>query len=163
MSTSQCETDPMLAESAPEGASELVNASSRVLKSLLIGFAVTVTIGLALTSWYVGSRIVAANTPPPPTLHPLAIAPPQLTTPAIQPAVQSPAPALYLQVAGLGPRRDLSFVQRLNTQGYLARVERAATQDETRILIGPFAQRSSLEEAERRLQTQGVLAMEAAH
>jgi len=159
MSTSQCVTDPGLAESAPEGALEPASAS-RLLKGLLIGFAVTVAIGLGLTSWYVGSRIVAANAPPPPTMNHLpAIKPPESPAPTLQP----PPAALYLEVAGLGPRRDLSFVQRLDAQGYRARVERAATQDDTRILIGPFAERNSLEEAERRLQSQGVLAMEAVH
>ena len=68
MSTSQCVADPGLAESSPEGALKVASAS-RLLKGLLIGFAVTVTIGLGLTSWYVGSRIVAANTLPPPSLH----------------------------------------------------------------------------------------------
>jgi len=158
MSTSQCVTDPGLVDTAPEGALEPASAS-RLLKGLLIGFAVTVTIGLALTSWYVRSRIVAANTPPSPSLHLPAITPPEPPAPVVQP----PPPTLYLQVAGLGPLRDLSFVRRLDAQGYRARVERAATEDETRILIGPFAERSSLEEAERRLQSQGVLAMEAAH
>jgi cell division septation protein DedD len=160
MSTSQCVTDPGLAESAPEGAAELASSSSRLLKGLLIGFGATVAIGLGLTSWYVGSRIVAANAPPPPSLNHLPAKTPQ-APPA--PVLHPPPPELYLEVAGLGPRRDLSFVQRLDAQGYRARVERAATHDDTRILIGPFAERSSLEEAEHRLQSQGVLAMEAAH
>jgi len=151
MSTSQCVTDPGLADTAPEGASELASTSSRLLKGLLIGFAVTVAIGLGLTSWYVGSRIVAPNV--------VAITPPKPPAPIIQP----PPVELYLEVAGLGPVRDLTFVKRLDAQGYRARVERAATQQDTRILIGPFAQRTSLEEAERQLQSQGVLAMEAAH
>jgi len=158
MSTSQCVADPGLVDTAPEGALKAASAS-RLLKGLLIGFAVTVTIGLGLTSWYVGSRIVAANTLPPPSLHLPAITPPEPSDAVVQPAL----PALYLQVAGLGPVRDLSFVQRLDAQGYRARVERAATQADTRILIGPFAERSSLEEAEHRLQSQGVLAMEAVH
>lgn len=152
MSTSQCVPDPGLAESAPEGASDPAGAS-RLLKGLLIGFAISVTVGLALTSWYVGTRIVSSNAVT------VVVAPPKPPAPVVQP----PPVALYLQVAGLGPRRDLTFVQRLDAQGYQARVERAAAQDETRILIGPFAERSSLEEAERKLQSQGVLAMEAVH
>jgi cell division septation protein DedD len=150
MSTSQCVTDPRLADTASESALEPAGAS-RLLKGLLIGFAVTVAIGLGLTSWYVGSRIVAANVVTP--------TPPKLPAPVIQPRPVE----LYLQVAGLGPLRDLSFVKQLDAQGYRARVERAETQDDTRILIGPFTERSSLEEAERRLQSQGVLAMEAVH
>lgn len=155
MSTSQCVTDPGLADTAPEGASEPASRSSRLLKGLLIGFAVTVAIGLGLTSWYVGSRIVSANV----AANVVTVTPPKPPAPVIQP----PPVELYLEVAGLGAVRDLSFVKRLDAQGYRARVERAATHQDTRILIGPFAERSSLEEAERRLQSHGVLAMEAAH
>jgi cell division septation protein DedD len=152
MSTSQYATEPGLAETAPEGASELVStSSSRLLKGLLIGFAVTVAIGLGLTSWYVGTRIVTPNV--------AVVSHPKPPAPVVQP---QPA-ELYLEVAGLGPRRDLNFVKRLDAQGYRARVERTATQEDTRILIGPFAERRALEEAERQLQFQGVLAMEATH
>jgi hypothetical protein len=72
---------------------------SRSLKGLLFGFAGTVTIGLALASWYVGVRIVAAN----------EIAPFGTPAPSRAPGpspVAAPPADLYLQVAGLGPKRD---------------------------------------------------------
>ena len=37
--------------------------TSRPLRGLFFGFAATVTIGLALASWYVGVRIVSADGP----------------------------------------------------------------------------------------------------
>lgn len=154
MSTSQCVPDPGLADTAPESAPQHTGAS-RLLKGLLIGFAVTVAIGLGLTSWYVGSRIVTANA----AVNVVTVTPPKPPAPAIQ---QPPPVGLYLSVAGLGPLRDADFVKRLQSQSYRARVQRDI-QGNRRILIGPFAGPSSLEEARRQLQSAGVLAIESAN
>jgi cell division protein FtsN len=77
---------------------------------------------------------------------------------------------LFLQVASLGSRQDTSFVQWLEAKGYPARITKsrtgasatgsAADQEDSRILIGPFAGPTSLKKAERKLQSAGVLAIE---
>lgn len=153
MSTSQCAPESGLSDSAEDLALPVVQSAStgasRLLKGLLIGFAVTVTIALGLASWYVGERIVAANEIVPST--------------KAEPAAAVPARELYLQVASLGPQADSSFVKQMEARGYRARVQSGNHTQDTRILIGPFAERSSLEEAERNLQSAGVLAIETAH
>ena len=65
MSTSQCTAEPGLADQLSDQPVDLVQGvatgASKLLKGLLIGFAATVTVALALASWYVGVRIVAAK------------------------------------------------------------------------------------------------------
>jgi hypothetical protein len=180
MSNSQCATEPELADpSFVQSASE---DAPKLLKSVLIGFAATVTVGLALASWYVGVRIVDAKEAAP--VSPAIDIPangsssqpaPALEPPAAAPSIQAaatvappPQPDLYLQVAGLGPRKDASFVKGLQAKGYRARViesasESSADQEDSQILIGPFAGPRSLERAKRKLQAAGVLALETAY
>jgi cell division septation protein DedD len=75
-----------------------------------------------------------------------------------------PPPNLYLEVAGLGPRQDANFVKELEAKGYQARIQTVAPNlEDGRILIGPFVGRSSLEKAELKLQSTGVLAMEVTY
>jgi hypothetical protein len=171
MSTTQCATDPELASPSLVQSAALVRSASenspRRSKGVLIGFAATVTIGLALASWYVGVRILDAN-----EFAPVSAA---VGTKVAPSQVAPPPPAdVYLQVAGLGPRQDTSFVKRLEANGYPVRIirsttesrgttESATSQQDGRILIGPFAGRSFLEEAERKLQSAGVLATEVTH
>ena len=73
MSTSQWVTGPELADPSADSAASRPRGASRLLNGLLIGFALTVTIALALASWYVGSRIRAADkvlpSAAPPTAH----------------------------------------------------------------------------------------------
>jgi cell division septation protein DedD len=171
MSTSQCATDPGLADQPVDLVQGVATGASKLLKGLLIGFAATVTLALALASWYVGVRIVAANEAIP-VSSPAPVAHPPVAMPAAQPdstaenfwdRVAPPTPALYLQVASLGAEKDSGCVKRLEEKGYRARIEVAANQEHGRILIGPFSARSELEEAERDLRTAGVPATEAAH
>jgi hypothetical protein len=121
---------------APGGASKL-------LKGLLIGFAASVTIGLALGIWYLGVRIVAVNG----SAQKLASAP--------------AAGEFYLQVGVFGPERDEAFSNALQAKGFLAQIQ---TRDagHNRILIGPFLTRSDLDQARQKLQSEGVLAVETA-
>jgi cell division septation protein DedD len=146
-------------------------AASRPLKGLLFGFAATVTVGLALASWYVGVRIVSAD----------EVAPSNTTTSAPVTAAPAPPPAaapvsaaeasigeafwytvpptiLYLQVEGLGPKQDASFVRSLQAKGFRAQVQ--TRDDDARILIGPFSTHAKMEQAQRKLQSSGVLAIE---
>ena len=59
----------------------------------------------------------------------------------------------------------------LEAKGYRVRVvtqsgsaaEAESSQEDDRILIGPFVGNSALKKAERRLQSAGVLAIETAH
>jgi hypothetical protein len=163
MSTSQCAPESGLADQPVDVAQGVATGASKLLKGLLIGFAATVTIALALASWYLGVRIVAAN-----EAIPASSPAPASEVPAVAPAenfwdtIAPPAPALYLEVAGLGAEKDASFVKKLEKKGYQARIEVAANQDDGRILIGPFSARNELEEAERKLRSAGVLATEAA-
>ncbi len=175
MSTSQCAADLGLADPQADPVPSPSEGASKPLKSVLIGFAATVTIGLALASWYVGVRIVdakeavpvstAINTvstsQPAPALEPPAFAPAPLTQAAATVA-PPPQPDLYLQVAGLGPRKDATFVKRLGAKGYRARIQSPTNQADSQILIGPFAGPSSLEKAKRKLAAAGVLAIETA-
>jgi cell division septation protein DedD len=195
MSTTQCATDPGLADSEAELAPTISQGASKPLKRVLVGFAATVTIGLALASWYVGVRIVDANEAVPVSTAVNTQAPTRQATPGLQPGIGAglstrtpsgpstpedaiaeaywytvapPPPDLYLEVAGLGARKDSSFVKGLEAKGYRARVAQSATEsaanlEGSRILIGPFAGRRALEKAERKLQSAGVLAVETTY
>jgi cell division protein FtsN len=123
--------------------------ASKPLRSLLWGFGATVTIGLTLATWYVGVRIVAADEVAPPPAQ----------------AVQAAAPLqnLYLQVAGLGAQQDAGFVRSLQAKGFEAQVQGGDRADNASVLIGPFATPIDLEQAQRKLQSLGVLAIETAH
>lgn len=139
--------------------------TSRPLRGLVFGFAATVTIGLALASWYVGVRIVSGD-------ELSAGAPARLSAVAetiatAQPARHVPPPQIYLQVAGLGERKDAAFVRSLQEKGFRAEVAlsqgRASQGDAGRILIGPFSTHTEMERAQSKLESWGVLAIEAEH
>src|ERR1700722_1285614 len=135
------------------------------LRGLLFGFTATVTIGLALASWYVGVRISLAPTPGSTSV-------PLPSPPAASAAEDSmaqaywykvPPPSLYLQVGGLGPRQDAGFVQSLQAQGFRAQIQMSSKDANRRILIGPYSTRAALEQEQRKLQSAGVPAVETAY
>jgi hypothetical protein len=136
-----------------------VGASKR-LRGLLFGFAATVTIGLALASWYVGVRIVAANG----VVLPGITAVNSLNSSPAPPAATPSAPVsnLYLQVAGLGPQQDAGFLRSLQAKGLNAQIQ-ISDSDHLRILIGPFSTRAEMEQEQSKLRSTGVLALENAH
>jgi hypothetical protein len=172
MSTTDCATDIGLpdVETDPqiEDARRVLEDDSRRLKGLYFGFAFVVTAGLALASWYVGVRIVSAEevdasaSAAPATVAAPAATPATSTTPvpSINAAVMKPA-EFFLQAASLGPRQDAAFVKLLEARGFPA-IAQAREESETRILIGPFPTHTELEQAQRKLQGSGVLAVEAA-
>jgi hypothetical protein len=133
-------------------------SSSKLLKVLLTGFAVSVTVGLALASWYVAARIAKTN-----STH-AAAAPAIPKTESAEDAMAEaywalaptavPTETLYLQVAGLDPARDTAFVESLKTQGFPAQLQSG------RVLIGPYASRDRLEQARAKLRSAGVLAVD---
>jgi hypothetical protein len=177
MSTSPCATEPGLVDSQAGLVPGLSEGASRRPRGVLIGFAATVTIGLGLAIWYVSVRIVDAHETVP--VSTVVVTPARLSTSQSAPPLQAapaapevasatpppPLPDVYLQVAGLGPRQDTNFVKGLEAKGYRVRVvtESASSEEDNRILIGPFVGQSALKKAERRLQSAGVLAIETAH
>jgi SPOR domain len=155
-------------DSQRESLGRAANRPSKPLKGLLFGFAATVTVGLALASWYVGVRIVAADelgsssTSPsqPVTVVPAppAVVPPPAAAPEANRSI-APQTSLYLQVAGLGPKQDAGFLRSLHAKGFRAQVQ----QDNAFILIGPFGTQAEMEHAQRKLQSAGVLAVETSY
>ncbi len=206
MTTTNCATNMALPASQREDSQDevqpglnsgLTSGPSKSLKGLLLWFAVTVTVGLSLASWYVGVRIVAADEVSTPAVSVRSAAPvPSATvTPAPAP-VPLPAPVqatatlrpaqpmgqptvrgasmaeafwytvppahLYLEAAGIGPRQDAGFVRSLQAKGFHAQVQDGERTDNARILIGPFSTHAEMEQAQRKLQSAGVLAVEMA-
>lgn len=157
---------------------------SKSPKGLIFGFAATITIGLALASWYVGVRIVSAheippssrasalvvtNTAPAEIAAKSAAASPVQATAADEEAMGEaywsnvPPPVdLFLQVASLGPKQDARFIRLLKARGFRAQVQ-TRDSDGTRILVGPFPNRGAMEDAQDDLQSAGVLAIEAGY
>jgi len=184
MTTTDCATD-MAMPSAPSEDSRdetmelapqrAVDGASKPLKSLLLGFAATVTVGLALASWYVGVRIVdtdevspgSATAAVPAASVPVVIpsTPPAASDEALAQAYWSTVPPadLYLQVAGIGAKQDAGFVKSLAAKGFRAQLQGGDRADNGRILIGPFSTHAEMEQAQRKLQSAGVLAVESAH
>jgi hypothetical protein len=141
---------PQASDPAPQASDPAPQASdkaSKPLKGLLFGFAATVTVGLALGSWYVGLRIVASNA----VISKLPVA-------SAAPALAPPA-SLYLQIAGLGPKKDAGLVGSLQAQGFRAQVQQGNSGD-ARILVGPFSSQADMEQGRQKLQAAGVLAVE---
>lgn len=142
--------------------------ASRPLRGIFFGFAATVTVGLILTIWYLGVRIVTAGEVPQPSAAQSSAAsaaisagpPPSPARPVeLTPLSQ---PALFLQTAGLGPRQDAAFVRLLKTKGFQSQIQKAGGR-ESRIVVGPFASRGDLEKAQRKLQASGILAIETTY
>jgi hypothetical protein len=151
--------DPSILENPSiQAAPSASDGSSKLLKGLFIGFAATVTVGLALAIWYLGVRIVAAGE----VGHKNA---PVAATKPVEDSIAeaywylAPPSEFYLEVGGLGPKRDAAFTSALQSKGFHAQIQ---TQDSehSRILIGPFSTKSDLEQERRRLQSEGVLAVE---
>jgi SPOR domain len=155
MPTTDCIADITLpdspAEDSPiEAAPRASDKTSKPLKGLLFGFAATVTVGLALGSWYVGLRIVASNA---------VIS--KVPIPSAPPAAVPPA-KVYLQIAGLGAKRDAGLVSSLEAQGLRAQVQEGNSGDAC-ILVGPFSSQAELEQGRQKLQSAGVMTVETAH
>lgn len=151
MTSTDCTSDIALndrGEDQIQPAEGISEPGSKPLKGLFFGFAATMTVGLALTSWYLGVRIVTSAEVSPAARTVTSQKPESAAAPATQPA------ELYLQVAGLGPKRDASFVRALESKGFHAEVRPAG------IMIGPFATRADMEQAQLKLRSGGVLAIE---
>src|SRR5579859_4709058 len=105
MSTAGCAAGLEMADAetkAPGTESAPSNRASKPLRGLFVGFATTVTVGLALTVWYVSERMGASADTPAVAAVPLPT--PQAVSPAPLPIpVTAPVrlPNLYLEVASL--------------------------------------------------------------
>ncbi|MGB6943005.1 MAG: SPOR domain-containing protein [Bryobacteraceae bacterium] len=152
----QASLDARIEEAPIEARPAAFDGASKRLRALFFGFAATVTLGLALGSWYVGLRIVAVNRAAP--SH-AGSAGRENPTPVPVPA--EPPAGLYLQLAGLGPMEDAGLVKSLEAQGLHARP--SGDQHNARILIGPFSTHDEMEQAQRTLQSEGVLTSGTAH
>jgi hypothetical protein len=85
------------------------------------------------------------------------------------------APAeIYLQVASLSPRQDAEFVRSLRAKGFRAQIGpkdvqsgdpevQSGPKEPPSILIGPYSTHTALKQAQRKLQSGGVLAIETAY
>lgn len=152
MTTTDFATDGVLPNSPiedpqNESGQPVSGGAPRRIKGLLFGFA-SVTVGLALGIWYVGVRIVSADEIGPAT-----------TT---QGAFTKDSGTLYLQMASRGSKLDENSLRSLENRGFRAQVQ-ARDEDHARILIGPFTTHAEMEEAQRKLQSAGVLAVETAY
>jgi hypothetical protein len=136
--TDQVLPNPPIGDPRNESEQPAAGGAPRI-RGMLFGFA-SVTVGLALGIWYVGVRIVSAD--------------------EIVPATNSSA--LYLQVASLGSKQAEDSVRSLEDIGFRAQVQ-ARDEDHARILVGPFSNHGELEQAQRKLQSAGVLAVETAN
>jgi hypothetical protein len=187
MPTTDCATDTSLPPSPSEelqidATEQAYQGTSKPLRGLFFGFAATVTVALALATWYLCVRIVAADQVPapraiaggsansttaPPLAPPQVVTPETVTTDSMGEAYWYTVPPveLYLQVAGLGPKQDADFVMSLQSKGFRAQIQMQQNRntDNARILIGPYSTRTELEQGQRKLQSQGVLAVETAH
>jgi hypothetical protein len=172
MSTTDCATDTTLNalqtndnslqcddNSQLESLDAASEAAAKPVNGLLFGFAASVTIGLALASWYLGVRIVSENKVPPPTVS-------QAISSVPAPAAIAAPVSIYLQVGSLGSKEDAGFVRSLETQGFRVHLQASGSQApgsqdaDTRILIGPFATHQDMEQVRDKLASSGVLAIE---
>jgi cell division septation protein DedD len=180
MSSLECVSESEIVLSEPD-------PNAKLRTRVYMGFAGTMALGLSLAGWYVGGRILAAEQPSPVTIASPAVISPSLPSAApvitakessasVQPVQAAdlrpevveapaapPAPQVFLEVAGLGSKQDALYVKKLRAKGFSARIDVGDKADDRRILIGPFADRQAVGKAQRKLQAQGILALERAY
>jgi cell division septation protein DedD len=159
------------------------DSAQKQTKRVFIGFAATVTIGLALAGWYVGGRILAAE-----KIHPVAVivkaveASPVSKAAAAVPVIAEPvasapeqpkpvdaAPVwntvdpqsgeLYLQLAAMGPNSTNDYLKMLQAKGIHPRIAPGPSENLHRIVIGPYSDQPALEKEQKDLEAAGVQSM----
>ncbi len=183
MSSIECvnETGDPTLDAAP--AVRGFDPAARLRTRIFFGFGGTMALGLSLAGWYVGGRILVADQTPTAAAETAPVTAPAepvsqpvqglpVATANVQPevagasvvpkvpAVVPKGPEKFLEVAGLGARQDALFVKKLQAKGFHARIDAASGTDSRRILIGPFDDQTALDKAERKLEAQGILALE---
>jgi cell division septation protein DedD len=136
-------------------------------------------LGLIIAFAYVGVRIVAGKSQVQPTASPAKIEAPAIKSPVNVPiqdapkAAPKPAPKpakveakaftlvtpqpgeRYLQVAAVSPHMVLTYVDSLRTANLDAVVAPGPTPDVLRILVGPFSDQNSMDQAKAQLEAAG--------
>jgi cell division septation protein DedD len=143
----------------------------RKTRGVFLTFLSMVLVGLGLAGWYVGQRIVAAETQP--SAQPAAVVQPAaLILPAAVVTTSQPTPSFttetllplrveyYLQIAALGTAEDARYLKQLQSKGYQAQFDAATSHHDGRILIGPYFDDNAMERARARLVSSGILATE---
>ena len=141
-------------------------------KRVFIGFAATITIGLAVAGWYVGGRIFSAE-----KVHAAAIVLPVSAAPAPVPVVAKPVevteaaapietPAwntvepqsgdLYLQLATMGPNSTNDYLKTLDAKGIHPRIAPGPSENLHRLLLGPYPDKAALEKEQHELESAGI-------
>jgi cell division septation protein DedD len=141
-------------------------------KRVFIGFAATITIGLAVAGWYLGGRIFAAE-----KVHAAAIVQPVSSAPAPAPVIAKPVevteaaapietPAwntvdpqpgdLYLQLATMGPNSTTEYLKELDAKGIHPRIAPGPSENLHRLLIGPYPDKAALEKTQQELESAGI-------
>jgi hypothetical protein len=155
MSSMETISDDILAN--PE---TLAITAQKQTKRMFIGFAATITIGLAIAGWYVGGRIFAAE-----KAHPIVIAKAVPSAPVIvKPTTSAQAwntvdpksGDLYLQLAALGTNSTNEYLKTLNAKGIHPHIAPGPSEGLHRILIGPYADKAALKKELQALRTAGI-------
>jgi len=139
-------------------------------KRVFLGFAATITIGLAVAGWYVGGRIFAAE-----KVHAAAIVQPvsSAAAPVVEKPVESvPTPStaetpgwntvepqsgdLYLQLATMGPNSTNDYLKTLDAKGIHPRIAPGPSENLHRLLLGPYPDKAALEKEQQELESAGI-------
>jgi hypothetical protein len=149
-----------------------VNPDKKQAKRVFIGFAATVTIGLAITGWYVGGRIYAGDkvhAEAPAIAEPVA-APLIAETIAVTVETNKPSdippPAwntvdpqpgeLYLQLATMGPNSTNEYLKTLDAIGIHPRVAPGPSENLHRLLMGPYQDKTAFEKQQHELEAAAI-------
>ncbi len=129
------------------------NPAAALRKRVFVGFAGTLTVGLALAGWYVGTRILAAGNIQPAKPAIAKVAPPVLPAPASK-MVDRPSET-YLQLAAMGPIATEVYLKELAGKGIHPTIRPSPSENIYRILMGPYPDTSTLNQALRSLEAAG--------
>ena len=161
------------------------DSAKQQAKRVFIGFAATITIGLAIAGWYVGGRIFAAEKVHAAAIEKPAAAGPVIVksveaTPVVEPIVAEPinvapktakpsetaTPAwdtvepqsgdLYLQLAAMGPNSTKDYLKALDAKGIHPRIAPGPSENLHRLLIGPYPDKAALEKEQQELEAAGI-------
>ena len=141
------------------------NPQARLRKTVFVGFAGTITLGMCLAGWYLGGRVFAAEQhiirlllPPPPSEPEPVPAQTVKAKPIWSPVDPRPGES-YLQLAAMGPLATKEYLQDLAGKGIHPLIAPGPTEGIYRILMGPYANTTALEKARQALESAGAKPM----
>jgi hypothetical protein len=142
-----------------------MSPQAKLRKTVFVGFAGTVTLGLCLAGWYLGGRVFAAEqhvvrmTPTPPPSDPApAPAQPVKATAIWNPVDPRPGES-YLQLAAMGPLATKDYLQELAAKGVHPSIAPGPTEGIYRIVMGPYPSTTALDQARQALESAGAKPM----